>query len=55
MNWTSAVSLIRNHDDFLDRIFCCDLCFDCDRIEAGFDSVDLEEAASVPCSSHRCF
>jgi hypothetical protein len=53
MNWTSAVSLIRNLDEFLDRVFCFDLCFDCNGFEAGFDSVDLEEAASVPCSSHR--
>ena len=55
MNWTSAVSLIRNLDDFLDRVFCCDLCFDCDGFEAGLDSVYFEEASSVPRSSYGCF
>jgi len=49
------MGLIRHLDDFLNRVFCCDLCFDCDGFEAGFDSVYFEEASSVPRSSYGCF
>ena len=49
------MGLIRHLDDFLNRVFCCDLCLDWDGFEARFDSVYFEEASSVPRSSYGCF
>src|SRR5690348_3757173 len=52
---TSSVGLICNLHDSLDGVFRCDLCFDCDGLEVGCDSVYVEESSSVPYSRYTCF